>query len=87
MTHKAICLRHEQRDRYQLVHVGWKDSSTRIYGCLLHVDIKDEKIWVQHDGCEDAIADKLVNLGVPSQDIVLAYHAPHVRQYTEFAMG
>jgi hypothetical protein len=41
------------------VHVGWKDSSTRIYGCLLHVDIKDEKIWVQHDGSEDAIADKL----------------------------
>jgi hypothetical protein len=41
-------------DHYQLVHLGWKDSSTRIYGCVLHVDIKDEKIWVQHDGTEDA---------------------------------
>ena len=74
-------------DRYQLVNVGWKDSSTRIYGCVLHVDIKDGKIWVQHDGTEDAIADQLVALGVPKQDIVLAYHAPHVRQYTEFAVG
>ncbi len=43
-------------DRYQLVNVGWKNSSTRIYGCVLHVDIKDGKIWVQHDGTEDAIA-------------------------------
>jgi hypothetical protein len=74
-------------DRYQLVNVGWKNSSTRIYGCVLHVDIKDGKIWVQHDGTEDAIAAQLVALGVPKQDIVLAYHAPHVRQYTEFAVG
>ncbi|MFN9736074.1 MAG: element excision factor XisI family protein [Microcystis sp.] len=29
----------------------------------------------------------MVARGVPKQDIVLAYHAPHVRQYTEFALG
>lgn len=76
-----------QEDRYQLVHLGWKNSSTRIYGCIQHVDIIDGKIWVQHDGTEDAIADWLVAKGVPKQDIVLAYHAPHVRHYTEFAVG
>ena len=74
-------------DHYQLVNLGWKDGSTRIYGCALHVDIIDGKIWVQHDGTEDAIAEQLVEKGVPKQDIVLAYHAPHVRQYTEFAVG
>jgi hypothetical protein len=74
-------------DRYLLVHVGWKDSNTRIYGCIIHVDIKDGKIWVQYDGTEDAIADQLVERGVPKKDIVLAYHPPYVRQYTEFALG
>lgn len=74
-------------DHYQLVNLGWKDNSTRIYGCVLHVDIVDGKIWVQHDGTEDAIADQLAVRGVPKQDIVLAYHAPHLRQYTEFAVG
>ncbi|OCQ98713.1 fatty-acid oxidation protein subunit alpha [Nostoc sp. MBR 210] len=74
-------------DHYQLVNLGWKNSSTRIYGCVLHVDIIDGKIWVQHDGTEDAIADQLVAKGVPKQDIVLAYHAPYVRKYTEFAVG
>jgi XisI protein len=73
-------------DHYQLVNLGWKDSSTRIYGCALHVDIINGKIWVQHDGTEDAIADQLADKGVPKQDIVLAYQAPHVRQYTEFAV-
>lgn len=75
------------RDHYQVVNVGWKDNNTRIYGCVLHVDIKDGKIWVQHDGTEDAIADQLVKRGVPSQDIVLAYHSPTMRQYTDFAVG
>lgn len=75
------------RDRYQLVNVGWKNNNTRVYGCALHVDIIDGKIWVQQDGSEDAIADWLVAKGVPSQDIVIGYHAPHARQYTEFAVG
>jgi hypothetical protein len=73
-------------DRYQLVNVGWKDSNTRIYGCIIHVDIINNKIWVQHDGTEKAIADQLVEKGVPKKDIVLAYHAPYLRQYTEFAV-
>ena len=30
------------RDRYQLMHIGWRDEQ-RIYGCSLHVDIKNEK--------------------------------------------
>ena len=74
-------------DHYQLIHLGWKNGSTRIYGCALHVDIIDGKIWIQHDGTEDAIAEQLIEKGVPKQDIVLAYHAPHVRQYTEFGVG
>ena len=28
-----------KQDRYLLVHVGWRDSSTRIYGCIIQVDI------------------------------------------------
>jgi hypothetical protein len=74
-------------DHYQLVNLGWKQNNTRVYGCAIHVDIIDGKIWVQHDGTEDAIADQLVEKGVPAQEIVLAYHPPNIRQYTEFALG
>ncbi len=54
---------------------------------VLHLDIKDSKIWVQHDGTEIGFADELVKLGVPKEDIVLAFHEPFVRQYTGFAVG
>lgn len=75
-----------ERDRYQVVHVGWSNKR-RVYGCVLHLDIKDGKIWIQHDGTEGGIANELVDRGVPKHDIVLAFHSPFKRQFTEFAVG
>ena len=51
-------------DHYQLVYVGWKRNGDRDYGCLLHLDVKDGKIWIQYDGTEGGIANELVELGV-----------------------
>ncbi len=74
------------RDHYQLLHVGWS-GYRRSFSCILHLDIRADKIWIQHDGTEEGIANPLVELGVPKEDIVLAFHEPAVRQYTEFATG
>jgi XisI protein len=71
---------------YQLMTVGW-DGQRRVHGCLLHVDVKNGKIWVQHDGTEEGIANRLVAEGVPKDDIVLAFHSPFKRRFTEFAVG
>ena len=76
----------QEHDRYQLVYVGWRDSH-RVYGVVLHLDIIDGKIWVQQDGTEVGIANKLVEIGVPKHDIVLGIDPPKMRQYTEFAVG
>jgi len=75
-----------ERDHYQLVYVGWRESK-RLYGTVLHLDIIDGKIWIQQDGTEVGIANQLVKLGVPRQDIVLGLDPPKMRQYTEFATG
>lgn len=75
-----------ENDHYQLVHIGW-NKKQRQYGCIVHVDIKDGKIWIQYDGTEVGIANELVNLGVPKEDIVLAYHPTYKRPYTEFAVA
>ncbi len=74
------------RDHYQLLNVGWHQNR-RSFGCILHLDIRKGKIWIQHDGTEEGIANPLVELGVPREDIVLAFHEPGVRQYTDFGTG
>jgi hypothetical protein len=74
------------RHSYQLVHVGWHDDR-RIYGCILHLDIKDGKIWLQHNGTENDIPAELVEMGVAKTDIVVGFHSPFKRQFTEYAVG
>ncbi|WP_345961213.1 XisI protein [Pseudanabaena sp. Chao 1811] len=76
-----------ERDHYQLVYVGWSRNDIRDYGCLLHLDIKDEKIWIQYDGTEGSIAYELLKLGVPREDIVLEFQPLRVLADTEFAVG
>ncbi len=75
-----------EHDHYQLVNVGWHDQR-RIMNCYLHIDIKGGKIWIQHNGMEDDIAEELVNSGVPKEDIVLGFHAPYKRKYTGYALN
>jgi hypothetical protein len=75
-----------QRNRYLVVHIGW-EGENRTYGTMIHVDIKDGKIWIQRDFTEEGIPNQLVELGVPKTDIVLGFRAPHIRQFTGFAEG
>ena len=72
-----------QRDRYLVVEAGW-ERGYRIHGALLHVDMIDGKLWIQHDGTEEGIAPELV-AGVPKDRIVLAFRSPEMRLLTEFA--
>jgi XisI protein len=74
------------RDHYQIVYLGWKNQ-TWIHSCVIHIDIKDEKIWIQWNGTERELAEELVNFGVPKQDIVLGFHSPFMRKFTEYAVS
>jgi hypothetical protein len=75
-----------ERDHYQLVHTGWSNKR-RVYGCVIHIDIKNDKIWIQHDGTEGGVALELEQRSVPKKDIVLAFQSPFKRQFTEYAVG
>lgn len=76
----------KEHNHYQLMTVGW-NGEKRIHGIMLHIDIKDGKIWIQHNGTERRIAQDLLELGVPKQDIVLAFHSPTRRKYSDFAVN
>lgn len=74
------------QDHYQLVNVGWEDDH-RIYGCVIHIDIKGNKIWIQQNMTEYPIAEDLVAAGIPKDHIVLGFHSPYKRRFTEFAVS
>ena len=73
-----------ERDHYKVMHIGW-EGMRRVYGSVIHLDIINGKVWIQYDGTNRPVADALLEAGVPREDIVLAFHPPEVRQYTDFA--
>jgi hypothetical protein len=75
-----------ERDRYQVVDVGWQNGR-RVYGCVLHIDIKDGKLWIQHNSTEIRIAEEFLNLGVPREHIVLGFQPEYTRQRSGFAVN
>jgi XisI protein len=66
------------RDSYQLVRVDY---------CVFHFDIRNDKIWVQHDITDIPVAQLLLDAGVPKEDLVLGFHAPYMREISGFAMA
>ncbi|EKF00419.1 putative heterocyst differentiation protein [Tolypothrix sp. PCC 7601] len=53
---------------------------------MLHFDILNGKIWIQYNGTEELIAEKLVECGVPNYDIVIGFYSPFKRQFTAYAV-
>lgn len=81
---ETYCIIDHEGDHYQVMRDGWRNNY-RHYGPVLHFDIKEGKIWVRHNGTEHDIAAMLVERGVAKEDIVLAFHSPSLRKYTEYA--
>jgi XisI protein len=81
---EAVC--DEEKGHYALVHTGW-NGVHRIDGMVLHIDIRDGKVWIEHNGTEDPIGTKLVEAGIPADHIVLGFKHPEIRPYTGFAVG
>ena len=75
-----------ERKHYELMHVGW-DGSRRVHGAVIHIDLIDGRIWIQHDGTPRGVALDLVEAGIPREDIVLGFRPAHVRQYTGYGTG
>lgn len=75
-----------QKNHYQIIAMGWEEYK-RIFNLLFHLDIINDKIWVQEDKMEFSIAERLVEKGVSKKDIVLAYFPDYHRAYTEYAVS
>ncbi len=71
-------------DSYAVIALGW-DRARRVHHFLVHLELINSEVWVQEDNTDLAIAEELERAGVPKSDIVLGFHPPDVRPYTDYA--
>lgn len=76
----------EKQDQYLLLLMGWQKDE-RIKSVMIHIRLQDGKVWIEEDWTEDGVATDLLAKGIRREEIVLAFHPPHLRQYTEFAVA
>lgn len=74
------------RKNFVLIMLGW-EGHRRVHDCLVHIQMIDERIWIQHDGIEDSITESLEAAGIPKHQIVLAFYPEHVRVHTGYAIA
>jgi XisI protein len=72
-------------NHYMLMQEGW-EKTRRIHGTIVHAEIRSGKIWMHYDGIEDSVTEELVAAGIPKDRIVLAFHPPHIREHTGYAI-
>lgn len=72
--------------RYLIIDEGWIGNK-RVHALIFDAEIRNDKIWLHHDGLDHGITDELIAAGVPKDHIVLAFHPPHVRSHTGYAVA
>ena len=75
-----------ETDRYIILSEGWNHQQ-HLHSCLIHVEIINNKVWIQLDNTEDSIAEELIQSGIPQSEIVLGFHEPEIRPHTGFAIA
>ncbi len=75
-----------QRDAYMVLVYGWQGVH-RLHGCVAHLELIGDKVWIQEDGTEYGIATELVAAGIPQGHIVLGFKTPRTRHVTDFAIA
>jgi XisI protein len=69
-----------QTDRYQLLCQGWTAGEKRVFHPVIHIEIIQDRVWIQHNQSDLDIGEALCNRGIPKSQIVLGLHPPSVRQ-------
>ena len=70
------------RDQYLLMDIGWA-SYGRAHDVVVHLRLKEGKVWVEWDGIEYGIARDLIEAGIPKEDILFALQSREPQPMTE----
>jgi hypothetical protein len=75
-----------EHDHYEVMQVGWHGGQ-RVHGSIIHIDIRDGKVWIEHNGTDARLGEELVAAGIRRQDIVLGFQPEEVRPLTAYGVG
>ena len=76
-----------EHGHYLLMVAGWGADRERVHYTLIHVMLRGDTVWIEHDGTEEGIAADFERAGISRDRIVLAFHPPELRAHTGYAVS
>ncbi len=76
----------KENHRYQVVTIGW-DNKKFVHDCPIHIDIINDKIWIQRNMTEIDLGQFFMERGISTNEIVLGFLSPKMREYSDFALA
>ena len=73
-------------DHYEVMQVGWQ-GDRRVHGSIIHIDIRDGKVWLEYNGTDARLGEELVAAGIPRSDIVLGFQPVEMRLLSSYGVG
>lgn len=61
-----------EQSQFVLFSVGWH-GARYLHQCLIHVQIRESKIWIHQDLTDPGLMERLMEKGVLEEDLVLAF--------------
>jgi hypothetical protein len=76
----------DAQGHYSWMTIGWQKGK-RVCGMTAYIRLHQDKVWIEEDCTEEGIANDLIKAGIPKDKIVLGFHSPQLRQYSEFTVA
>ncbi len=76
----------KENHQYQVVMMGW-ENGVYFHECPIHIDIIDNKIWVQQNMTEWDLGIWFEKNKIPKSDIILGFLSPATRSFSDYAVA
>jgi hypothetical protein len=76
----------DERGVYLILRTGWQ-AKERVQRILIYIRLINNRVYVEEDWTDFDVVGRLLDAGIPQEDVVLAFHHPSLRPFTEFALA
>lgn len=76
----------DESGNYLLLTFGRGPDDMRVHQCLMHVEFRDDKVWVHANDTNVDPVESLLDAGIPKDRIVLAFMPRERRELSGFAV-
>src|ERR1700682_4179370 len=57
-----------EHDHYEVMQVGWK-GDRRVHASIIHIDIRDGKVWIEYNGTDARLGEEVGAAGLPREGL------------------